>query len=48
MTPLLWGCAALLATGEHTVVSHHTAAEILGGVVPHQVETHVTVRQAGR
>ncbi len=48
MTPLLWARSALLVTGQHAVVSHHTAAEVLGGVVPEQSHVHVTVSRAAR
>jgi hypothetical protein len=48
MTPLLWARSALLVSGRDAVVSHHTAAEVLGGVVPEQSLVHVTVPHAAR
>lgn len=48
MTPLLWARSAVLVAGRHVVVSHHSAAEVLGGVVPEQSHVHVTVSEAAR
>jgi hypothetical protein len=38
--------AALLATGPDCYLSHHTAARLLGGVVPDDPDVHVTYRRA--
>ncbi|MCE0486127.1 hypothetical protein [Ornithinimicrobium sediminis] len=48
LTPMLRARAALLVAGPGAVVSHHTAAEVLGGVVPRHHDTHVTVPSAKR
>ncbi len=41
----LLGEAALLATGPDCYLSHHTAARLLGGVVPDDPDVHVTYRR---
>lgn len=40
-------CAARALVGEHACASHHTAALLWGGVVPHSSDVHLTV-PAGR
>lgn len=35
--------AAVTAVGDHALVSHHTAAQLWGGVVPHVPMVHLTV-----
>lgn len=47
MTPLVRARAALLVSPEGAVISHHTAAQLWGGVVPDQPHTHITVLTAG-
>lgn len=45
LTPALMARAALLLV-PHGVVSHHTAARLWGGIVPHDPDVHVTVGHA--
>ncbi|WP_022923064.1 hypothetical protein [Ornithinimicrobium pekingense] len=48
LTPSLLAAGALLLLPD-AAVSHHTAARMLGGIVPHTEETHLTVaRPQGR
>lgn len=35
--------AALLVSGKHAYASHHTAAQLWGGIVPHPTRAHVSV-----
>jgi very-short-patch-repair endonuclease len=47
LTTLLRGRAALLVTAPGSALSHHTAAELWGAVVPHESDIHVTSRSRG-
>lgn len=47
LTTLLRGRAALLVAEPGSALSHHTAAELWGGVVPDEPDIHVTSRTRG-